>query len=139
MRGTLELLSVFNPHSRKVFSKCYDRKTSKEAIDFFGEVRKQKDEKIYLILDNWSVHRSKAFKEFVEKDGKIELVYLPKNTPWLNKIEQIFSAVERDVIKNSNFKNKLESEVAIMRYIDYLNSKSQTLENRNIEPNRWSI
>ncbi|MCS4541199.1 MAG: IS630 family transposase [Euryarchaeota archaeon] len=138
VKETSELLSVFNPHSKKVLSKCYERKTSIEAIDFLKEVRKETEEKIYLILDNWSVHRSKAFKEFVEKDGKIELVYLPTNTPWLNRIEQFFSALQRDVINNSNYKSKKELEEAIARYVEYFNSKSQTLK-CDIKHNRWAL
>ena len=43
---------------------------------------------IYLILDNYGVHKSKRTRRFLARYGqRIGLVFLPTYSPWLNRIE----------------------------------------------------
>ena len=58
--------------------------------------RKLGGNKIYLVLDNWSVHRSKKFKAYIKQDGGIEVFYLPKmphTLIWWNASSVIYSEI----------------------------------------------
>ena len=46
-----------------------------------------------LILDNCSIHHTRAFKSLCEAAG-ILLLYLPAYSPWLNPIEPVFRSVK---------------------------------------------
>lgn len=49
-----------------------------------------KQEKIYIILDNWPVHFHPKVKKVLEKHRRLELVPLPTYAPWLNPIEKVW-------------------------------------------------
>ena len=88
--------------------------------------------KIYLVLDNWSVHRSKKFKAYVKQDGEIEVCYLPKNASYLNLVERKLGDIQRDILQNSSFQSVLECRNAIRTYVKDLNKgeKSKSCPNR---------
>ena len=54
------------------------------------------EERICLILDNYSTHRSKFIQE-VAKILNISLIYLPPYSPHLNPIEQIWRILKRKI------------------------------------------
>ena len=60
-------------------------------------------------MDNWSAHKSYDIKVWNTFHPRIHLVYLPSGASFLNKIERIFSFVQRDVLQNSNFKSVREA------------------------------
>ena len=82
-----------NDHSNdKMHIHCYQKKTTKQFIDFLKRVEKRYIDKniqnIFLVLDNLSVHQSKKAKEVLAKDcPRIKLVFLPVRSPELNLIE----------------------------------------------------
>lgn len=59
------------------------------CLQYLNELlNKYEGQKIYLILDNHSVHKSHAVKEFCEKNkNKITIYFLPKYAPELNPVE----------------------------------------------------
>jgi transposase len=63
------------------------------------------DDKIYIILDNYI---SKYTKEELKKIKNVKLVFLPYNSPKLNRIEDEFSLYKREVLNNRKFKSKEE-------------------------------
>ena len=54
----------------------------------------QTEQRICLILDNYSVHKS-AFIKKIALHLNIELIYLPPYSPHLNPIEQIWRQIKR--------------------------------------------
>jgi len=69
-----------------------------------------KEETIYLILDNYSVHKSKFIKK-VAKILNIQLIYLPPYSPHLNPIEQLWrkmkNIIKQYLIKSDDYLEKL--------------------------------
>ena len=67
--------------------------TSEVIISFIDDFcKKKEEEKIVLVLDNASVHRSKIFKdkELEWKTKGLEIFYLPTYSPHLNLIEHLW-------------------------------------------------
>lgn len=59
-------------------------------ILFLSQLIKNKDRKVYLILDNLRVHHSKVVKEWlIGKEAKLELFYLPSYSPEKNPDEYL--------------------------------------------------
>lgn len=69
---------------------------------FLFEVAKSYPEakKIYVIMDNWSVHFHEDAMRIIGKDVRIELVPLPTYSPWLNHIEKVWRYVKQTIIHN---------------------------------------
>jgi len=67
--------------------------------------------------------------------NNIELVFLPTNASWLNRIECHFTALRKFAIRNSNYGSHTELASAIRRYIIWRNKNHehkivQAIENR---------
>jgi transposase len=91
-------------------------------------------EKLYLILDNFSPHKKEEVTSWCKKND-IELVFLPTNASWLNRIECHFTALRKFAVRNSNYQNHTELGSAIRRYIIWRNNNQDhktviPLENR---------
>ncbi len=52
---------------------------------------------------------------------RIQFVYLPKHTSWLNQIEIWFSILVRRVLKRGNFTSESDLREKILAFIDYFN------------------
>ena len=59
-------------------------------------VKMQTEQRICLILDNYSVHKS-AFIKKIALHLNIVLIYLPPYSPHLNPIEQIWRQMKREI------------------------------------------
>ena len=71
-----------------------------------------------MILDNWSVHDTKAFKN-TAKHFNIELHYTPTSAPYYNKIEQsFFGVMQKELLNGSNFTDLIELKTALIDYVD---------------------
>jgi transposase len=82
-----------------------DSFTAEKFIKFLGRLGRQIKQKVFLILDNHSVHHSKKVKAYVQKhNDKLELFYLPAYCPDMNSQE----LVNQDVKANSNNFNLLK-------------------------------
>jgi transposase len=53
---------------------------------------------------------------------RIRLVYLPKNSSWLNQIEIFFGLLQRKCLHGSNFKSVDELESRLRQFITYSNT-----------------
>lgn len=54
---------------------------------------------IYIIQDNWSVHRHPEVLEVLAGLPRLEVVWLPTYAPWLNPIEKLWRWLRQDVLK----------------------------------------
>lgn len=119
VKGLFNLFAARNVHTGDFHYKFYDFKNSFVVIDFFEYLLKiYTDKHIYIILDNWSAHRSNVLSAFVDVTQRITLVFLPFSASWLNDIERDFSMIERDVLRNSNFSSVRETMEAITKYVE---------------------
>ncbi len=98
-RFKCNMLAVISPQGFMNWMVFEDNFTSAKFIVFLGRLIRQIKQKVFLILDNHSVHHSKKVKAYVEKHkDSIELFYLPAYCPDLNPQE----LVNQDVKANSN-------------------------------------
>jgi hypothetical protein len=56
-------------------------------------------ERVYVIQDNWSIHRHPDVLATLETLPRLEAVWLPTYAPWLNPIEKLWRWLKGDVLK----------------------------------------
>lgn len=61
---------------------------------------------------------------------RVQFVYLPKHTSWLNQVEIWFSILVRRLLKRASFTSTDELRARILAFIDYFN--------RTAKPFRWT-
>lgn len=79
--------------------KIQDKPMNQETfIEFLEQLLKEEPRKIFLIVDNLAVHKSKAVREWVqERKDRIELFYLPPYSPEQNPDEFVNRAVKTEI------------------------------------------
>lgn len=119
VKGLLEMPAGINIKNGKVHYWFYDWKNSFVVIECLEKLLDEYPEKeIYVIMDNWSAHKSYSIKVWNYFRPRMHLVYLPSGASFLNKIERVFGFVSRDVLQNSNFKTVREAMERISNYFE---------------------
>jgi len=92
------------------FSVFEGRFTVEVFQDFLERLLKQQGgQKIFLIVDQHSVHRSVRIEKWLsEIKEKIEMIFLPAYSPELNPDELVNQDVKRNLFRNGRAKTKLE-------------------------------
>lgn len=117
VKGLLEMPAAINIHTGKIHCWFYDWKNSFVVIECFDALLQEYPNKdIYVIVDNWSAHKSAAIKIWALFNPRLKIVYLPTNSSWMNMIERVFSKLEKQLIRNSNFQTVREMMIAIELY-----------------------
>lgn len=96
-RISANMISALSNGGQLHFSIFDGRFTAKLFIDFLDRlIRAHPDRKIFLICDNHSTHHAKAVKQWVQqREGRIELHFLPAYSPELNPDEYLNQDVKR--------------------------------------------
>ena len=73
--------------------------------------------KIYVIVDNASIHTSQAVLKWLAEHARLELVYLPTyRGHQLNPVEKVWWDLKDEIAANRCFKSLIELDAAIRRY-----------------------
>ena len=90
-------------------------------MDFVNRIYQKYDDsikKVFLVLDNVSVHKSNKVKQTITKCyPRIQLVFLPTRSPKLNLIEVrrwLYWIHRQAVVNNSTFENEQDIGKAIL-------------------------
>jgi transposase len=89
----------------------------------------QKD-KITIYLDNASYHKSKLVKEFVEKNPKINLSYLPPYSPNLNLIERLWKFANENVVNLKYYHDFKHFKEQMLHFYNNITNYAEQLKER---------
>ncbi len=108
-----------------------------QIVNFLQRLEEENSDKerIYLICDNASYHKSKKVKEYLV-NSKIELVFLPPYSPNLNPIERLWKFMHSITTNNKFYHNFEQFSEAINKFFsniaDY-KDRLRTLINDNFQ------
>jgi transposase len=54
-------------------------------------------ERMYMVLDNWSIHQHAEVQAALNLLPRVQLVWLPAYAPWLNPIEKLWRWFRQDL------------------------------------------
>ena len=119
VKGLLEMPAGVNIRTGKMHYWFYDWKNSFVVIECLESLLSEYPGKeVYVIMDNWSAHKSYDVKIWNFFHPRMHLVYLPSGASFLNKIERVFSILSRDILQNSNFQSVREAINRISNYFE---------------------
>lgn len=72
----------------------------RQVIEFFKDLNAAYPHatRIYVVLDNWSIHRHEEVQQALQTLPRLELIWLPTYAPWLNPIEKLWRWVREDIL-----------------------------------------
>jgi putative transposase len=72
----------------------------RRLLDHLQQIFGKRDRKIYVVCDNYSIHKAKAVDRWLEEHPRFELVWLPSYCPKANPIERVFGDVHDKCTRN---------------------------------------
>jgi len=118
-------MAFYDVFEDKLWGYLRKRKRSTEFLGVLKWMRRRypKEERIFLILDNFSPHRCQIIREWAAKN-KVTLVFTPTNASWLNRIECQFTELKKFVFENTYYKEHHDVEEAIRKFLKYRNARN---------------
>lgn len=74
--------------------------------------------RLVLIVDNYIIHKSKQTKKWLAAHPKVELVFQPTYSPWVNRIERLWKALHDTVTRNHRWSSIDALMDVVRRYLD---------------------
>lgn len=121
--GYTSLLASLFVHKGEVYGRPIQSHRSTEFISFLDEIDSITDpvKDIYVIIDNFSAHRSQPVKRWFEIHPRFHFHYTPTHASWLNQIELWFSILGRKLLNHIEARSVAELVEKIMKFINYYN------------------
>ena len=117
-RFSCNMISTITNRGALRFMIYRKRFTSDVFITFLRRLIGSLDHKIYLILDNHSVHRARKVRRWLEKHKEqIAVFYLPAYSPELNPDELLNNDVKNNASKSRRPRNRQELEENVRYYL----------------------
>jgi transposase len=111
-------------------------RTRNRWIEFLASrvLRERFDERLYLVVDNYSPHRRREVGEWCD-DNDVELVFLPTYSSWLNRIEPEFTALRYFVLNGADYASHTEQTKAIGDYLRWRNRRAEPIREFAVNSN----
>lgn len=120
--GTVSLIAALSVHEGEITANTIDKNNAVAFLKFLKKLdRKYRKKKLYIIVDNLSVHKQKDVMEWVNRKRKITLIYTPTYSSWLNQIEIWFNILTKDVLKGAVWHSKKQLVKQLMEYVKTYN------------------
>lgn len=118
-------------NSGHLYFKMFDGSfTVKVFIDFLQRLVNQCRRKVYLVVDNLSVHKSARVSAWVKENStRIRLFFLPKYSPDLNPDEYLNNDVKSNAVGRRRAKSKEEMKANISSYLRSTQRRPETVRN----------
>ena len=118
-RFSCNMISSVSNLGKLAFMIYRERFTSQVLIKFLRRLLRQSKGKVFLVLDNHPVHRSKVVKQWVEKRAdRLSIFYLPGYSPELNPDELVNQDVKSNAVgrkRARDVKELMENVRAFLR------------------------
>src|SRR6266498_3098208 len=72
----------------------------RKLMDHLRQTFGKRYRKIYVVCDNYRIHKAKAVDRWLEEHPRFELVWLPSYCPKANPIERVFGDIHDKCTRN---------------------------------------
>ena len=122
--GTVGLIAALAVHKGEITARTMKRNDSENFLKFLKELyRKYPAKTLYIITDNHSIHKHSSVNEWIAKTKRINIVYTPTYSSWLNQVEIWFNILSKDVLKGGVWKSTKHLIDQLMIYIKTYNEE----------------
>jgi len=106
-----------SPTSGETFTLTNEKFNSLIFIQYLNLLLDSVDGEITLILDNSPVHHSKIVNQFVDKNPRLNRMFLPEYSPDLNPKENFWNYLRKKFLNNKVFKKVEEMSSGVLEFI----------------------
>ena len=130
--GTSTLFAALEVQTGQLIGQCKKQHRHQEFLEFLKEVNKQTspDKTLHIIVDNYATHKHEKVKNWLKRNPRISLHFIPTSSSWLNLVERFFGLITEKQIRRGVFSSVQELEEKIMAFID--------THNENPRPFVWT-
>jgi DDE superfamily endonuclease len=99
--GLWRLIGALNPFTGQVQYRDNYVVGRAKVIEFYEQLvaAYPQAQRLYVVQDNWSIHRHPDVLAALRQWPQVEPVWLPTYAPWLNPIEKLWRWLRQDVLK----------------------------------------
>jgi transposase len=118
--GTSTLFAALNTLTGDVIGECKKRHRHQEFLAFLKVVEKQtpKELDLHLIVDNYATHKHEKVKNWIKRNKRVHLHFIPTSSSWLNLVERFFGLLTERQLRRGVFTSVRELEETIMDFIE---------------------
>ena len=123
--GTSTLFAALDVATGSVTGECYQKHTHKEFLKFLKKVDAQTDEDkdLHIIVDNYATHKHEKVRNWLKRNKRVFLHFIPTSSSWLNLVERFFGVLTARQLKRGVFTSVDALEQKIIEYIDHNNKQ----------------
>ncbi len=121
--GTSTLFAALNVFSGEVIGECKQRHRHQEFLSFLKTVDKQTraEKELHVIVDNYATHKHQKVKNWLKRNKRVTLHFIPTSSSWLNLVERFFGLITEKQIRRGVFYSVADLKEKIMQFIDTYN------------------
>jgi len=125
--GTSTLFAALNTLTGEVIGQCHKRHTHKEFLSFVKRVEKQtpKALDLHLIVDNYATHKHVKVKNWLKRNKRVHIHFIPTSSSWLNLVERFFGILTEKQLRRGIFSSVKDLEKVIMEFINHHNENKK--------------
>jgi transposase len=99
---------------------------------FLKDLEKQtpKGKALHVIVDNYSTHKHEKVNNWLKRNKRVTLHFIPTSSSWLNLVERFFGLITEKQIRRGVFSSVSDLEEKIMQFIE--------VHNENPKPFVWT-
>ena len=121
--GTSTLFAALEVFTGEVIGECKKRHRHQEFLSFLKTVEKQTpaDLDLHVILDNYATHKHQKVKNWLKRNKRVTLHFIPTSSSWLNLVERFFGLITDKAIRRGVFSSVKDLEEKLMSFIKHHN------------------
>lgn len=120
-RTSMSMISSITNQGKVRFMIYKDAMNPALFIRFMGRLIKDTGRKVFLVVDNLKTHHGKTVKKWLsEREGEIEVFYLPSYSPELNPDEYLNCDVKRGMHDGAPMRSEKELKRKMVSYMRML-------------------
>jgi len=123
--GTSTLFAALNTATGEVIGECKKRHRHVEFLSFLKRIETQTAQEldIHIIVDNYATHKHDKVKNWLKRNKRVHLHFIPTSSSWLNLVERFFGLITDKALRRGVFTSVKELEERIHEFIDQHNDK----------------
>lgn len=117
-RKRLNINGVVNIDTKELLVTADESVNAQSTIKLFNKILKkhQSEDKLYIVCDNAGYYRSTMVQDYIREVKKIELIFLPPYSPYLNLIERVWKYFNTQVLHNKYYPTFSEFKDACLNF-----------------------
>ena len=126
----VNLISAINNQGKLNFMMYDEKMNQQRLIVFLNRLIKSNGRKIFIILDNLSVHHGAILKEWAKHNiDKIEIFHLPSYSPELNPDEYFNGTLKRRLESEGNIDSKQKLDRIVRNTVENIQADKELVVN----------